>query len=47
LHARSSALERLGLKPGVMLRLANGHRIGIFITELKSVTASFKVVDEV
>lgn len=47
LHARFSALERMGLKPGVRLRLANGHRIGIFITELKSVTASFKVVDEV
>ncbi|MCJ2049295.1 hypothetical protein [Methylobacterium sp. J-070] len=47
LHARSSALERMWLKPDVTLRLANGHRIGISITELKSVKALFRAVDTV
>jgi hypothetical protein len=46
LHARFSALERMGKKPCVTLRLANGYRLGIFITEMRSVKASFKVVDE-
>lgn len=47
LHVRFSALERMWLRSGVTLRLANGHRIGISITEMKSVKASFKVVGEV
>ena len=47
LHVRFSALERMWLKSAVTLRLASGHRIGISILEMKSVKASFKVVDEV
>jgi hypothetical protein len=46
LHVRISALERMRRKPGVTLRLANGHRLGIDITEMKSVKALFRVVDE-
>ncbi len=45
LHARSSALERMWLKPDVTLRLENGHRVGISITELKSLKALFEAFD--
>lgn len=44
LHARFSALERMWLQPDVTLRLENGQRICISITELKSIKASFEVV---
>lgn len=46
LHVRITALERMRRKPGVTLRLANGDRLGIDITEMKSVKASFQVVGE-
>lgn len=47
LHVRFSALERMRLQSKVTLRLANGQRIGITITEMKSVKASFEVTDGV
>jgi hypothetical protein len=45
LHARYSALERMWHKPDVTLRLENGHRVGISITELKSLKAFFEAYD--
>jgi len=47
LHARYSALERMWRKPDVTLRLENGHRVGISITEMKSVTALFEAFDRI
>jgi hypothetical protein len=47
LRAKFSALERMWHKPDVTLRLENGHRVGISITELRSATALFEAFDRV
>ena len=47
LRAKHATLERMWLQPRAILRLANGRRFDIAITELKSVTALFEVMGEV
>jgi hypothetical protein len=44
LRAKHAALKRMWLQPLATLRLSNGQRIYISITELKSVTAKFEIV---
>ena len=47
LRAKHSTLKRMWLQPQATLRLANGRRLDISITELKSDSALFEVISEV